>query len=83
MVIVPPKLSVADEPFPLINIPAPVKAVLTVSIPVFVGVPVTATLPIEVMVEPLIVLAAPLKVCTPVPKALNVVALLVKLPPKL
>jgi hypothetical protein len=36
----------------------------------------------EVTVVPLIIFAAPLNVCTPVPRALNTVALFVKFPPK-
>jgi hypothetical protein len=51
-------------------------------VPEFETVPVIAILGIEVVVDPLIVLDAPLKVYTPV-IGVKVVALLVKLPPKL
>ena len=66
-----------------VRLPVMIRPVLTVSVPEFVRLPEIVTLPIEVTVEPLIVFVVPLKVCIPVPKALNVVALFVKLPPKL
>ncbi len=71
IVEVPPIFNVPLVPLPLVNPPAPVSAVLTVSVApsLMVYVPVTAT---EGMVSvPLIVLADPLRVYTPVP-ALNV-----------
>ena len=69
MVDVPPIFSVPVAP--LVSPPAPVSAVPTVKVPLFVYVPVTATDGIENV--PLTVLPAPLKVWTPVP-ALNVPA---------
>ena len=59
--------------------PTPASAVATVNVPLFVVVPDIETDGIAVVVEPLIVFAVPLKVCTPV-LAVNVVALFVKLP---
>jgi hypothetical protein len=75
--IVPPVFNVPVEEF--VNVPAPESAVLTVNVPLFVYVPVTATDGILVVVEPLIVFEVPEKVCTPV-LAVNVVALFVREP---
>ena len=69
MVEVPPIFNVPVAP--LVNVPAPESAVLTVKVPLFVYVPVTATDGIEKV--PPIVLPAPLKVWRPVPE-LNVPA---------
>ena len=74
---VPPIFSVPVAP--LINVPAPDSAVPTVRMPLLVYMPVTATLPIEVVVAPLKVWPAPLKVYTAV-VTLKEVALFVKLP---
>ncbi|MBL0336095.1 MAG: hypothetical protein IPP73_12535 [Chitinophagaceae bacterium] len=49
----------------------------------FVRVPVIATDPIEVIVDPEFDFAVPLNVCNPVPRALKPDALFIKLPPKL
>ena len=77
MVEVPPifRMLVA----PCVNVPAPVNAVVTVNVLLFVNVPVTATFGIEVVVAPLSIFEAPVKVWVPVP-LVNEVALFVKLP---
>jgi hypothetical protein len=79
IVDVPPMLRVPVAPF--VRVPEPDNTVLTESTPELVNVPVIDRLGIEVVVEPLIVLEAPLKVCTPVPNALKVEALFVMLLP--
>ena len=58
MVDVPPMLSV--ELVPCVNVPTPVNAVPTVRVPLFVYVPVTATLDMDNVPE--MVLAAPANV---------------------
>ena len=65
----------------LVNVPAMVSKVPTVKVLELAIVPEILTLGITVAVEPLIVLLEPEKVCVPV-LAVQVVALLVKLPPK-
>ena len=57
---VPLKFNVPDEPF--VNVPVPASAVPTVSVPLLVYDPVTVTLPMEVVVEPLSVFVVPDKV---------------------
>ena len=74
MVDVPVMFKVPVVPSPLVKVPAPVKAVLTVRIPEFVYVPVIAAFGIEIVLVPLIVFVAPVKECAPV-KAVNVVPL--------
>lgn len=84
--VVPELASVETEQVPprfkvlvFVKEPAPESAVLTVSVPLLVIVPVTATLGITVVVAPLMVLGVPLKVCTPV-FAVKVVAAFARLP---
>jgi len=60
----PPMLSVHVEAFA--NDPAPAKAVPIVNVPLFVYEPLTVTLGIELVDDPLNVFAAPLNVWTPV-----------------
>lgn len=81
----PPKLSVPVKPLPLVKVLLPlgvVRVVLTVIVPLLVtDAPLAiATLGITVAVEPLIIAGPePVKVCVPV-LAVQVVALLVRLP---
>ena len=76
--LVPLMLSVPEDPF--VNDPAPLRAVPTVSVPLFVLVPVTATFGIED--DPLSVFPVPLNVCT-IAEGIKYTALVlfVKLPP--
>ena len=68
----------------LVKFPVIVKVLPTVIVPVFLIVPEMVTFGIAVTVAPLIVLVAvPENVCCPVPAAVKVVALLIKLPAKL
>lgn len=73
----PPKFKVPVAP--LVNVLAPASVVETVSVPLLVVVPLMVKDGIEITFVPLIVLAVPLKVCTPVPPV-NV-PLFCKLPP--
>ena len=84
---VPPKFKVPAEPLPFVQVlPAPPEAnvVLIVTVPLLVTeapVPIVV-FGIVVVVDPLIDFPDPVKVCTPA-APVQVVALLVKLPPKL
>jgi hypothetical protein len=49
--------SVLEAPF--VNVPAPLSPVVTVRVALFVTVPVTATVGMEVVVDPLIVFDVP------------------------
>ena len=77
MAVDPPKFNVPVAP--LVNVLAPARVVDTVSVPLFVVVPLIVKEGIAIGFAPLIVLMKPLKVCVPV-LAVNVPPFC-KLPP--